>query len=271
MMKLIYVFSAVSFIWCSMSNMKQIHYEKKIDYHLIWADEFNVAGLPDSTKWSYDIGGNGWGNNELQFYSDRRIKNARVENGKLVVEACREAFQRKEYTSARLVTRKKGKWRYGRMEISAKLPRGRGTWPAIWMLPAQNEYGRWPASGEIDVMEHVGFEPGKVHGAVHTKKFNHMTGTQKTADILIPNALNAFHRYAVEWTPESILFFVDEKNYFRFDNDHSGWESWPFDQPFYLVINIAIGGNWGGQRGIDTTIFPQKMEIDYVRIYEKRG
>lgn len=269
MLKFIYFFFAVPFIWSGVFQMKQIRYEPKTDYHLRWADEFNQAGLPDSTKWSYDTGGNGWGNNELQFYCDRRLENARVENGVLVIEARREAFKGKEYTSARLVTRKKGAWRYGRMEIRAKLPHGRGTWPAIWMLPAKTQYGRWPASGEIDIMEHVGFEPGKVHGAIHTKKFNHTIGTQKTAEILVPDALDAFHRYAVEWTPESILFFVDEKNYFRFENDHSGSESWPFDQPFYMVLNIAIGGNWGGQKGIDDTSLPQKMEIDYVRIYEK--
>ncbi len=269
MIKIVCFLSAISLIWCYIPKIKQTPYEPKIDYRLVWSDEFNQAGLPDSTKWSYDVGGGGWGNNELQFYCDHRMENGRVENGTLVIETHKEDFKRKQYTPVRMVTRKKGEWQYGRIEIKAKIPRGRGTWPAIWMLPAQQQYGRWPASGEIDIMEHVGFESEKIHGSVHTKKFNHMIQTQKTAEIMVTDASDAFHQYAVEWTPESILFFVDKKNYFRFDNDHSGWEAWPFDQPFYIVLNIAIGGNWGGQKGIDDTLLPQKMEIDYVKIYEK--
>ncbi|MBK8506046.1 MAG: glycoside hydrolase family 16 protein [Saprospiraceae bacterium] len=263
-----FVFFA-AFIFCNLQKVERVPDVSKTAYRLVWGDEFDEIGLPDSAKWGYDTGGSGWGNNELQYYSDRRSENARVENGKLIIEARKEEYKRKDYTSARLVTKKKGEWCYGRMEIRAKLPRGRGTWPAIWMLSAQQEYGLWPASGEIDIMEHVGFDPGKIHGAVHTKKFNHMIQTQKTGKILAGDASDTFHEYSVEWTPESILFFVDGKNYFRFDNDHTSWESWPFDQPFYLILNIAIGGNWGGQKGVDDTILPQKMEIDYVRIYEK--
>src|SRR5687768_12398673 len=144
----------------------------------VWSDEFEYTGLPDSTHWAYDTGGDGWGNNELQFYTIKRAENARVENGKLIIEARREPWENKEYTSARLITKGKADWQYGRIDVRAKLPRGRGTWPAIWMLAA-NEPLAWPGDGEIDIMEHVGHGQGRVHGTVHTKKYNHVAGTQR--------------------------------------------------------------------------------------------
>ena len=236
---------------------------------MVWSDEFDVDGLPDASKWSYDVGGNGWGNNEEQFYTENRAENARVENGVLIIEALKESFQGREYTSARLVSRGKGDWTYGRIEARAKLPVGRGTWPAIWMLPTDWIYGNgsWPDNGEIDIMEHVGFDPGRVHGTIHNNVFNGLIGTQQGASLVLADAQTAFHTYAVEWTPLKLDFFVDDVLYYTFTNRETGWTTWPFDQDFHLLLNIAIGGTWGGQQGIDDAIFPTRMEVDYVRVF----
>ena len=239
-------------------------------WELVWSDEFEVDGLPDAAKWGYDVGGNGWGNQELQYYTEGRMENARVEDGHLIIEALRESFGGREYTSARLVTRGKGDWTYGRVEVRAKLPAGRGTWPAIWMLPTEGIYGDggWPDNGEIDIMEHVGFDPENIHGTVHTEAYNHTKGTQRGGSRQVPGALDEFHDYAVEWSPTRIEFMIDDVVYFRFFNENSGWEAWPFDRPFHLLLNIAVGGSWGGLQGIDDTVFPARMEVDYVRVYE---
>lgn len=234
---------------------------------LVWSDEFDYTGLPDSEKWSYDTGGHGWGNNESQYYTEDRTQNARVENGKLIIEAHKEDYNGSDYTSARLVSRGKGDWRYGRIEVKAKLPGGRGSWPAIWMLPTDWVYGGWPASGEIDIMEYVGYDPGVVHGTVHTQAYNHSIGTQVGESINVPDAETAFHVYALEWSETQIKLYVDETHYFTF-NSSDDWTQWPFDKRFHLLLNIAIGGNWGGAQGIDDTIFPIRMEVDYVRVYQ---
>ncbi|NLI88316.1 MAG: family 16 glycosylhydrolase, partial [Bacteroidales bacterium] len=190
------------------------------------------------------------------------------ENGNLVVEARKENYGGMEYTSARLVTRQKGDWLYGRMEAYAKLPSGRGTWPAIWMLPTNWAYGSWPKSGEIDIMEYVGYDPGVVHGSIHTEAYNHVIGTQVTSTINVPTAETAYHLYAVEWGPEKIDIYVDNTKYFTFANEHTDYTTWPFDKAFHLLLNIAVGGNWGGAQGVDPNIWPQKMLVDYVRVYQ---
>lgn len=238
-------------------------------YQLVWQDEFEYSGLPDSSKWAYDIGGHGWGNNELQFYSERRLENARVEYGVLIIEARNEEMGGMDFTSARLVTKGQGDWLYGRIEVKAKLPFGKGTWPAIWMLPSNNDYGRWPKSGEIDIMEHVGFEQGKIHGSIHTEAFNHIAGTQKTSDLVVDDTHENFHVYSIDWSSEKIDFLVDEMKYFTFDKTESVYSTWPFDHSFYLILNLAVGGNWGGQQGVDESIWPQRLEIDYVRVFQK--
>ena len=239
---------------------------------LVWSDEFNSPGLPDTNKWSYDKGRGcpdncGWGNNELQFYTTSRSENARVENGKLIIEVRKENFEEAHYTSARLATKNKGDWKYGRFEIKAKLPAGRGMWPAIWMLPTNWEYGGWPGSGEIDIMENVGYWPDSVFATVHTGAYNGSMGTQKTKGLNVKDLSTAFHVYSVEWTAEGMAFFMDGKQYNYFKNDHKSTDTWPFDKTFHLLINIAVGGNWGGKFGVDDSIFPQKMEVDYVRVY----
>ncbi|HEY1112782.1 MAG TPA: glycoside hydrolase family 16 protein, partial [Chitinophagaceae bacterium] len=235
---------------------------------LVWSDEFNYTGLPDSTKWNYDTGGHGWGNNELQFYTARRAENARVENGMLTIEARKEDWQGSKYTSARLITKGKGDWQYGRLEVRARLPKGIGTWPAIWML-ASTEPLVWPDDGEIDIMEHVGWNHGYVHASIHSKAYNHVAGTQKTDTIIVPDVSEAFHLYALDWTADSIKVSMDDSTYFRFANEGRGKDAWPFSQPFHLLLNIAVGGNWGAVKGVDESIWPQKMEVDYVRVYKQ--
>lgn len=236
----------------------------------IWQDEFDYSGKPDPKKWSYDLGGNGWGNNELEDYTDKS-ENARVENGNLIIEARKEKSGKQNYSSARLVTKGKGDFLYGKFEIRAKLPQGRGTWPAIWMLFTDKSYGNkgWPDNGEIDIMEHVGFDQNRIHGNIHTKAFNHVLKTNKGSDTLLTDASTKFHIYSCVWTPESVSIEMDGKEYFTFKKE-SGytWEQWPFDKSFHLILNMAVGGNWGGQKGVDDSIFPQKMEVDYVRVYQ---
>jgi beta-glucanase (GH16 family) len=234
---------------------------------LVWAEEFDYTGLPDSTKWSYQVGGGGWGNNELQYYTEKRLENARVADGVLTIEARLESYQSRNYTSARLISKGNGDWLYGRIEVRAKLPSGRGTWPAIWMMPSESAYGEWPNSGEIDIMEHVGYDPNVVHATIHTDLYNGAEGTQKGSAVTVPDAFTAFHLYAVEWSPDRLDFYVDNTKYFSYYSS-SDYQAWPFDKKFYLIMNIAVGGNWGGVQGVDNTVFPARMEIDYVRIYQ---
>jgi beta-glucanase (GH16 family) len=231
-----------------------------------WQDDFNTNGIPDPAKWSYDVGGSGWGNNELQYYTSG--ENAGVVNGNLVIQAKKENYQGRQYTSTRLISKGKGDFQYGRFEIRAKLPKGRGTWPALWMLSSDNSYGIWPASGEIDIMEHVGFDLNKVHCSVHCSAYNHSRGNQKSSTKTITDGTTDFHLYRVDWTPYSIKGFVDDEQYFEFINENNGFSSWPFNKKFYMIMNVAIGGNWGGAQGVDDNIFPTAMEVDYVKVYK---
>lgn len=240
---------------------------------LVWSDEFDYTGLPNPTKWGYDLGDGcpnvcGWGNNEAQFYT-KELKNARVENGMLVIEARKDSMGGKAFTSARLVTKNKGDWKYGRIEVKAKLPRGKGTWPAIWMLSTDWKYGGWPMSGEVDIMEHVGHDPGVIHGTLHSDKYNHVKRTQQEGKVTVADCSDAFHLYAVDWKDNQIDFFVDDKMYHSVKrNPADDSTGWPFDQPFHLILNIAVGGNWGAMQGIDPAVWPQSMVIDYVRVYQ---
>ena len=240
---------------------------KTDDKKLVWSDEFNYSGLPDSTKWNYNTGGGGWGNRELQYYTGRRLENARVENGNLIIEAIKENWENRNFTSARLITKGKGDWKYATIEVRARIPKGRGTWPAIWMLGSTTPL-KWPDDGEIDIMEHVGFNQGLIHASIHSKKYNHVIGTQKTDTIYLPDCSETFHLYGLEWNKDSIKVSIDKNVFYRFANERTGYDAWPFDNPHHLLLNIAVGGNWGGQKGIDSTIWPVRMEIDYVRVYQ---
>ena len=233
----------------------------------VWQDEFDYEGAPDPGKWGYDLGGDGWGNNELQYYTDKPA-NAFVGDGLLTIVAHRQRVNRRnDYTSARLVSRGRGDFLYGRIEFRARLPVGRGTWGALWMLPTDNRYGGWPRSGEIDIMEHVGHDPGRVHVTVHTQAYNHKVGTQRGQATLVEGASQSFHRYRVDWTPERIEGFIDDAPAFAFANEGTGPDAWPFDQRFHLLMNLAVGGDWGGAEGVDAAAFPAWMEVDYVRVY----
>ena len=238
-------------------------------WKLVWSDEFNYTGLPDATKWDYDVGGDGWGNNESEYYTRADKKNAWVKDGFLYITARKEVKEGRQYTSARLVTKGKGDWLYGRIEVRAKLPEGRGMWPAIWLLPTEDKYGGWPASGEVDIMENVGFMPDSVFGSIHTQKFNHIIHTQTTKGLYVKDPYTNFHVYSVEWSRQAISFFVDGQQYLTFYNSGKGFEEWPFDERFHLLLNIAVGGGWGGKKGIDDAIFPRSMVVDYVRVYQR--
>ena len=238
---------------------------------LVWSDEFDDKEL-DKLKWKAIIGNGcpnlcGFGNQELQYYTNRP-ENVKIENGVLIITALDDGIEKSKYTSAKLVTQGRAAWKYGRIEVKARIPRGRGNWPAIWMLPDNNKYGGWPRSGEIDIMEHVGFDQGVLWGTIHTQSFNHMKSTEKNNSIEVPDISDNFHVYSVEWTENRIDWYLDDQLYHTFENTGNGSDDWPFDHPFYLILNVAVGGTWGGKEGIANDIFPNSMEIDYVRIYD---
>ncbi len=241
------------------------------NWQLVWQDEFNYTGLPDPNKWGYDVGAGGWGNGEAQYYNNARRENSRVENGNLVLEARRD-WAGAEYSSARLVSRNKGDWTYGRVEVRAKIPVGQGLWPAIWMLPTDWAYGGWPASGEIDIMESFalgGLKYDKVEANIHTKAYNHTIGTNKGAAITgLSNIEQNYHVYGVSWYENKMVFDVDGREYFTFNNE-GGWQKWPYDKKFHLIMNIAVGGSLG--TWIAPEIFPKRMLVDYVRVYKNNG
>lgn len=240
-------------------------------WRLVWSDEFNYRGLPDSKKWNYDTVGNsfGWGNNEAQWYTVANPQNVKVNNGLLQITAIRHDSNGKKYTSCRLTTKNKGDWKYGRIVVRAKMPSGNGTWPAIWMLPTANVYGEWPNSGEIDIMEHVGSNPNVVLSTSHTLAFNHIIGNQETKNFDLPTATTDFHIFTLEWDEREWRSYVDDNLYFTYKNNGTDWKAWPYDQKFHLILNLAIGGGLGGTKGIDDTLFPHTFEIDYVRVYQR--
>jgi beta-glucanase (GH16 family) len=237
-------------------------------WKLFWQEEFDTGTAPDTTKWNYDKMLPGTVNKELQNYTRERSENARIEEGVLILEARRDNFEGHEYSSGRINTRRKFGFTYGRIEARARVPKGRGTWPAIWMMPVEPTYGAWPSSGEIDIMEHVGYEPNVVHASAHCDKYRWSNNTQKTAIISVPTATTEFHLYALEWSPTRLDAFVDDKLFFTFLNENTGWQAWPFDKDFHVILNLAVGGTWGGAKGVDASVFPQRLEVDYVRVYK---
>jgi beta-glucanase (GH16 family) len=232
---------------------------------LVWGDEFDYQGGPDPKKWDYDSPDCGKYNQELQIYTDSR-DNSAVTDGSLAINAIKDAAGK--WTSARLETRGTSQWTYGYFEARMKLPAGVGTWPAFWMMPTNDAYGSWPASGEIDIMEWVGFEPAKIHTSAHTKAFNHRINTQKTRAATVNGVTDGFHTYAVEWTPKGLFWYVDDQPYYSFGNTGKGNAEWPFNKPFYLILNLAMGGSWGGMKGVDPALNKVEMLVDYVRVYQ---
>jgi beta-glucanase (GH16 family) len=246
---------------------------KPAGFKLVWSDEFDKPGLPDPRKWDYDVGMNktGWANEELQYYAKGRPENTRVANGKLLITARKEKLANaadyggQAYTSGRLYTRGKFEFTYGFVEVRAKLPCGRGTWPAIWMLGTTEG---WPEQGEIDIMEHTGMKKGEVLGSLHTGAFNWPNNTQITAPTRVETVCDAFHNYQLTWDADRILIGVDNRNFLQFANPKDGdHHKWPFSDPQYLILNLAIGGMMGGP--VDDKIFPSTMEVDYVRVYQR--
>lgn len=267
----------------------------KNNLKLVWSDEFEYEGCPNPHKWSYEVGNHQWPNNEAQAYT-KDPSNVKVENGKLIITALKKKDGEREYTSAKVVTYGKASWQYGRIEVRAKLPGGRGAWPAIWMLPEDIHQGvSWPTCGEIDIMEYIpnavnskifnmnsqqkdmksSFNPEKsiILFSLHSKLHNHsrkdcIQYTQMTQEI--DTASTEFHTYAMDWTEEYIEFFVDEKSMVRYnksdDKKDQSYLSWPFDKPYYLILNVAVGGSLGGE--IHDEELPFIMEIDSVRVYQ---
>ncbi len=276
------------------------------EFELVWSDEFDYTGAPDPEKWTYELGGGGWGNGERQVYTDS-LDNSRVEDGKLIIEVRQEGGGRTPgYTSARLITREKGQWKYGRMEARAKLPKTTGVWPAIWMLAADTLHStaQWPDNGEIDIMEAVGYEAdplfkelvgdpqlNNIHGTVHTFNRNGMDNSGIGGSRFLETAYDEFHVYAINWYEDRIEWEVDGEVYFTFlkstvvstrNPPEVFWDAWPFDQRFFMILNVAVGGDWGGH--FNSTFYPsdspyessginhdgewpQRMEVDYVRVY----
>ena len=243
-------------------------------YKLVWSDEFDDTpnGLP-SNEWRFETGNHGWGNNELQNYINRVLGTdtvAKIQNGKLIIIAHKleVPYQGSDIISARMNTIQS--WKYGYFEMRARLPGGKGTWPAFWMLP-QKDSKDWILAGEIDIMEYVGCYPGMAHATVHTKAYHQTKGTAKTASYKVPDAEREFYTYSLLWTENEIKAYINGEGFFSFKNDKTGnRETWPFDVPFYLKLNLAIGGDWGGLKGIDPDIFPARYEIDYVRVYQPK-
>ena len=255
---------------CFTSELYSKDRSKQTKWKLVWEDDFNYKGLPNDKIWNYEVGY--IRNKEAQYYTEKRLENARVENGNLIIEARKDNWKGKEITSASIHTLGKKNMLYGKVEVRAKLPTGLGTWPAIWMLGVNMKKGvGWPACGEIDIMENVGYDPNVIHANVHTKSYNHVQNTGKGDKITIQDPFKDFHVYSIEWYKDRIEFFVDSKKYFVFNNEGKGNDTWPFDKPHYLILNLAIGGGWGGREGIDDNIFPQKYFIDYVKVYEREN
>jgi len=260
---------------CNRTAPKNQQKEDNETWNLVWSDEFNYKGLPDSTKWNYETGDNGWGNNEKEYYMEKSLENSYSDGDKLHIVALHKDMGHSNYTSAKLNTYQIFSLQYGKIEVMAKLPAGKGTWPAIWMLPESliNGTEEWPLCGEIDIMEHVGKNPGFIHVSLHSKLYNHVLNTQITHFEKIQDVFGTFHKYSVEWSKDSMVFNIDDKLFYATKKGEDGRistnEGWPFDKPYYLILNLAIGGNWGGE--IDDSIFPVEMQVDYVRIYQKNN
>ena len=236
------------------------------DRKMTFSDEFNLPGSPSRALWRFETGSHGFGNHELQNYTDGDPRNVFIKDGLLHIVARKDDSQPKGYSAARM-NQARG-FLYGRLEVRAKLPPGRGLWPAIWLMPDSSTYGGWPKSGEIDLMENVGYDPDSVHFTIHTEKYNHVKGTQKARVLFDRTLYSSFHDYALEWSPDSLVFFMDDKQVFTYKNEHAGFTSWPYNKAFHLILNVAVGGDWGGKMGVDPEIFPATMLVDYVRVFQ---
>ncbi len=252
----------------AMLSLKQ-DADPKHGKHLVWKDDFKANGLPDPSKWGYEVGF--VRNHEAQYYTKERASNARVVDGELIIEARKEDYQGGNYTAAALESTKA--WDHGYFEFKAKIPTGRGTWPAIWFLgdgirKSGASFVGWPQCGEIDLMENVGFDPEKVHFNIHTQSNNTADGSVASTHIDVPRVWDDWHVYGMDYKAHSLDLYFDGKKVLTYLDNGKGSAGWPFDKPQFILLNLAIGGDWGGQRGIDDSIFPSKFEIQYVRVYQ---
>jgi beta-glucanase (GH16 family) len=234
-------------------------------WQLVWHDEFDDSTL-DTTRWVRETGGGGWGNAELEFYT-KRTENARTDSGVLVIEARAESFGGQAYTSARLKTQGLGAWKYGRVEARIQIPRGQGLWPAFWMLGDNIDQVGWPACGEIDIMENIGKEPAIVHGTVHGPGYSGASGIGGPYALSSGAFADDYHVFAIEWEPGSIFWSVDSIAYKSVVSGPVPG-TWVFDHPFFIILNVAVGGYWPGVPD-GRTVFPQTMRVDYVRVYQR--
>ena len=238
-------------------------------YKLVWQDEFNEGTELNPADWTHEVQKDHWVNNELQNYVNHKTPQGRnvtdIMDGKLQIHCFKE--DGKVY-SGRVYAKVKSGWTYGYIEASIKLPKGKGTWPAFWMMPVN--FRSWPADGEIDIMEEVGYHPDYVSSSLHANAHVHSNGTQVTHEMYCKGAEGEFHTYAIEWTAQNITTYVDGKKQLSYDNRGLGRDDWPYDDPFYVIFNLAWGGDWGGSQGVDETALPVTMEVDYVRVFQKK-
>ena len=238
-------------------------------YQLVWQDEFNEGTELNPADWKHEVQGSGWVNHELQNYVDHKTPKGRhvteIMDGKLLIHCFKE--DGKIY-SGRVYAHVKSGWTYGYIEASIKLPKGKGTWPAFWMMPVN--FRSWPADGEIDIMEEVGYHPDYVSSSLHANSHVHSNGTQVTHEMYCKGAEGEFHTYAIEWTAQYITTFVDGKQQLHYENRGLGRDDWPYTDPFYIIFNLAWGGDWGGSQGVDENALPVTMEVDYVRVFQKK-
>lgn len=261
--------AAVVFAGCSSSGNSGEEIIAPDGYELVWHDEFE-EGTELGADWVHEVKPAGWVNQELQTYVDGEHNGRRVteiEDGKLKIHCFKDEDS---IYSGRVYAMRNSGWLYGYFEAKIKLPQGRGTWPAFWMMPVERR-DRWPNCGEIDIMEEVGFNPNYVVSTIHCENYNHTIGTQKTKEMFLPTAESDFHVYACEWTPERLRFFVDGEELSVFENEGNGHSTWPFDYAFYPILNLAWGGGWGGQQGVDETALPVTMEVEYIRVFQKKS
>ena len=247
----------------------QSAYNAPEGYTLVWQDEFDKGSELNGDDWTHEVKNSGWVNNELQNYVNHKTPEGNlvteIRGGKLRITALKE--NGKVY-SGRVYAKVKEGWRYGYIEASIKLPKGKGTWPAFWMMPVN--FRSWPADGEIDIMEEVGYHPNYVSSSLHANAHVHSNGTQVTHEMLCQGAEDEFHTYAIKWTHENITTYVDGKMQLSYDNKGKGRDDWPYDDPFYVIFNLAWGGSWGGAQGVDESALPCTMEVDYIRVFQKK-
>ena len=261
---LMFIFSVFTVLSCTVDETQEVFTLT----NLVQEDNFDGNGLPDQNLWSLEIGTgqNGWGNNELQYYTDR-TENVKVEDGMLHITALREDYEGSGYTSARMITKDKFSKSYGRYEARIKLPWGRGIWPAFWMLGSNIDEVRWPQCGEIDIMEFRGQEPTIIHGSVHGPGYSGGNAITKSYDLSSDRFDTGFHIFGIEWGPQYINFYVDDVLYNQITPEDVTGE-WVYDdQPFFIILNLAVGGSFVGAPS-EQTVFPQTMMVDYVRVYE---